>query len=79
MKIFCAGLASFGHLGLISSPLMVSRFHNVIRDTKGKENQIYTIVKASQTFYRHHTDLFYIFYTMLIGLRLFGELSDRKQ
>ena len=57
MKVFCDRLASFGHLGLISNPLMVSKFNHVIGGPKGKENQIYTIVKASQTFYRHHTVL----------------------
>ena len=45
-----AGLASFDHLGLISDPLIVSKFHNETHDPKGKENKIYTIVKGRETF-----------------------------
>ena len=38
-----ARLACLSHLGLISDPLMVSKFHNGIHDPKGQENKIYTI------------------------------------
>ena len=55
MQNFWAGLASFGHLGLISDPLIVSKFQNETHDTKGQENKIYTIVKGRETFYRRHT------------------------
>ena len=40
---FWARLASFSHLGLISDPLIVSKFHNKTHDPKGQENKIYTI------------------------------------
>ena len=46
-----ARLASFGHLGLISDPLMVLKIHNETDDLKRQENKIYTIVKGSETFY----------------------------
>ena len=46
MHIFWARLASFGHLGLISDRLIVSKFHNETHDPKGQENNIYTIVKG---------------------------------
>ena len=55
MHIFWARLASFGHLGLISDPQVVSKVHNETHDPKGQENKIYTIVKGRETFYRHHT------------------------
>ena len=55
VHIFWARLASFGHLGLISDPLIVSKFHNETQDPKGQENKIYTIVKGRETFYRRHT------------------------
>ena len=42
-------------LGLISDPLIVSKFHNETHDTKGQENKIYTIVKGRETCYRCHT------------------------
>ena len=45
VHIFWARLASFGHLGLISDPLIVSKFHNETHDPIGQENKIYTIVK----------------------------------
>ena len=44
MHISWARLASFCHLGVISDPLIVSKFHNEIHDPKGQENKIYTIV-----------------------------------
>ena len=34
---------------------MVSKFHNVIQDSKGHEDKIYTIVKSRETFYHRHT------------------------
>ena len=46
MHIFWARLGSFGHLGLISNPLIVSKFNNETHDPKGGENKIYTIVKG---------------------------------
>ena len=54
MQIILAGLASFGHLGFISDPLIVFKFHNETHDPKGQENEIYTIVKGRETFYHHH-------------------------
>ena len=54
-KVFWARQASFGHLGLISDPLIISKFPNETNDPKGQENKIYTIVKGSETFYRCHT------------------------
>ena len=53
MQVFWARLASFGHLGLISDPLIDSKLHNETHDPKGQENKIYTIVKGRETFYRH--------------------------
>ena len=50
-----ARLASFCHLGVISDPLIVSKFHNETNDPKGQENKIYTIVKGMETFYRRNT------------------------
>ena len=54
MHIFWARLASFGHLGHISDPLIVSKFHNETHDPKGQETSIYTIVKGMETFYHRH-------------------------
>ena len=48
MHISWARLASFCHLGFISDPLIVSKFHNETFDPKGQENKIYTIVKAGR-------------------------------
>ena len=36
---FRAKLASFGHLGPISDPLIVSKFHNETHDPKGQDNK----------------------------------------
>ena len=47
-------LASFCHLGFISDPLIVSKFHIETHDPKGQENKIYTIVRGRETFYRRH-------------------------
>ena len=55
MHISWARLASFYHLGVISDPLIVFKFHNETHDPKGQENKIYTIVKGRETFYRRHT------------------------
>ena len=56
LKLECAyswaRLASFCHLGFISDPLIVSKFHNETQDPKGQENKIYTIVKGRETFYQ---------------------------
>ena len=57
VPISWARLASFCHLGVISDPLKVSKFHNETHDPKGQENEIYTIVKVRETFYRRHTVL----------------------
>ena len=55
VHIFWARLASFCHLGLISDPLIVLKFHNETHDPKGQENKIYTIVKGRETFYHRYT------------------------
>ena len=55
MHISWARLASFCHLGFISDPLIVSKFHNETHDPKGQENKFYTIVKGRETFFRRHT------------------------
>ena len=58
VHIFWARLASFGYLGLISDPLIGSKFLDKTHDPKGQENKIYTIVtivKDRETFYRRHT------------------------
>ena len=55
VHISWARLASFCHLGFISDPLIVSKFHNETHDPKGQENKIYFIVKGRETFYRRHT------------------------
>ena len=52
---FWARLAIFCHLGIISDPLIDSKFHNKTHDPKGQENKIYTIVKGREMFYRLHT------------------------
>ena len=47
LKLECAfswaRLASFCHLGFISDPLIVSKFHNETHDPKGQENNIHTL------------------------------------
>ena len=55
VHILCVRQASFGHLGLISDSLIVSKLHNETHDPKGQENKIYTIAKGRETFYRRHT------------------------
>ena len=54
VQIILAKLASFGHLGLSSDPLIVFKFHNETDDPKGQENKIYTIVEGRETFYHRH-------------------------
>ena len=54
VQIISAELASFCHLGLISDPLVVFKFHNETHDPKGQENKIYTILKGRVTFYHRH-------------------------
>ena len=44
--VFWDRLASFGHLDLISDPLMVLKFHNAIHDPKRQANKTFTIVKG---------------------------------
>ena len=63
---FGARLASFDHLGLISDPLVVSKFHNEIYDPKGQENQIYTIVKPAV--YRLKGQQAHVFTSQLNGI-----------
>ena len=53
LKLECARF--LGHLGLISDPLIISKFPNETHDPKGQENKIYTIVKGRETVYCHHT------------------------
>ena len=48
VQIFWTRLASFSHLGLISDPLMVSKFHNRIHDSIGHENKAFTIFKGGR-------------------------------
>ena len=55
VHISWARLASFCHLGFISDPLIISKFHNETHDPKWQENKIDTIVKGRETFYRRHT------------------------
>ena len=53
--IFWARLARFGHLGLISDPLIILKFHNEAHDPKGQENKVNTLVKGRETSYRRQT------------------------
>ena len=55
MHISWARLASFCHLGVISDPLIVPKFHNETHDPNGQENEIYSIVKGRETLYRRRT------------------------
>ena len=43
VNISWARLASFCHLGFISDPLIVSKFHNETHEPKGQENKIYNL------------------------------------
>ena len=55
VHISWARLASFCHLGVISDPLIVSKFPDETHDPKGQENKICAIVKGRRIFYRRHT------------------------
>ena len=77
MQVFCARLVSFGHLGLTSDPLIISKFSNESHDPKGQENKIYTIVKDRETFYRRHTvpitscsEVKYVLKKVMSGMKL---------
>ena len=87
VHIFWARLASFCHLGFISDPLIVSKFHNETHDPKGQENKIYTIVKDRETFYRRHTvpvtscsEVKYVFkmYPLFCAMLTVDESSDQN-
>ena len=43
VQVFWARLAGFCHLGIISDPLIISKFHSGFHDPKGQENKINTI------------------------------------
>ena len=85
MQVFLARLASFGHLGLISDPLIISKFLNESHDPKGQENKIYTIVKDRETFYRRHTvpitscsEIKYVLKKVMSGMKLsLNQVRDR--
>ena len=85
MQVFWARLASFGHLGLISDPLIVSKFSNESHDPKGQENKIYTIVKGRVTFYCRHTvqiiscsEVKYVLKKVMSGMKLsLNQVWDR--
>ena len=77
MQVFCARLVSFGNVGLISDPLIISMFSNESHDPKGQENKIYTIVKDRETFYRRHTvpitscsEVKYVLKKVMSGMKL---------
>ena len=53
MHISWARLASFCHLGFISDPLIVSKFHNETHDPKGQENKIYSIMSQASLLQCH--------------------------
>ena len=75
MHISWARLASFCHLGFISDPLIVSKFHNETHDPKGQENKIYTIENLNCEL---KTTLEYI-RTMFSGNAwLFSETTDSE-
>ena len=84
-KFFWARLASFGHLGFISGPLIISKFSNESHDSKGQENKIYTIVKGRETFYRRHTvpitscsEVKYVLKKVMSGMKLsLNQVWDR--
>ena len=47
VHISWARLASFCHLGVISDPLIVSKFHNETNDPKGQENKVHFDIQNS--------------------------------
>ena len=55
VQIFWVRLASFGRLGFISDPPIVSKFNNETHDPKRTRNTIHTIVKGRETIYHRHT------------------------
>ena len=55
MHISWARLASFCHLGVISDPLIVSKFHNETHDLKGQENKILVVYWVRCTINRSHS------------------------
>ena len=74
---YCIRPVSFGHLGLTSDPLIISKFSNESHDPKGQENKIYTIVKDRETFYRRHTvpitswsEVKYVLKKVMSGMKL---------
>ena len=85
MQVFRARLASFGHLGLTSDPLIISKFSNESHDPKGQENKIYTIVKSRETFYGRHTvpltscsEVKYVLKKVISGMKLsLNQVWDR--
>ena len=85
MQVFWARLASFGHLGLTSDPLIISKFSNESHDPKGQENKIYTIVKGRETFFRRHTvpitsysEVKYVLKKVISGMKLsLNQVWDR--
>ena len=85
MQVFWARLASFGHLDLISDPLIISKFSNESHDPKGQENIIYTIVKGREMFYRRHTvpitscsEVKYVLKKVMPGMKLsLNQVWDR--
>ena len=54
VQVFLARLAIFGQLGLISDPVMVSKFFNGLHGLKGQEKIICNIVKDMDTCYCNH-------------------------
>ena len=46
VQFFCANLATFGQLGLISDPQISSKLQNGINNPKGLENKIYIMMKG---------------------------------
>ena len=85
MQVFWARLACFGHLGLISDPLIISKFSNESHDPKGQGNKFYTIVKGRETFYRRHTvpittcsEVKYVLKKVMSGMKLsLNQVWDR--
>ena len=85
MQVFWVIRASCGHLGLVSDPLIISKFSNKSHDPKGQENKIYTKVKGRETFYRRHTvpitscnEVKYVLKKVMSGMKLsLNQVWDR--
>ena len=80
VHISSARLASFCHLGVISDPLIISKFHNETHNLKGHENKIYTIERrllALIIFHRRLYDGFDLKTSIdgMVGAWCFGCLS----